>query len=174
MVTNIHYRDLNATVGEVGAILDSLSTAEDKLWPIERWPAIFIEKPIKIGSKGCHSIIKYEVECYDPGKLIRFKFLEPVGFVGTHEFSVESVTSGTTRLQHTVNMSLRGIAKIQWIVAIRWLHDALVEDALDKVESQFTEEEWKPRKLFFWTQLLKDIIRRKQLAKLEKTKKQGQ
>lgn len=37
-------------------------------------------------------------------------------------------------------MTTTGSASLKWAIAIRWLHDAYIEDAFDKVENQFIKD----------------------------------
>ena len=39
MIRNVHERTLAATPEEVGALIDSLASPGDRLWPAARWPA---------------------------------------------------------------------------------------------------------------------------------------
>ena len=54
-------------------------------------------------------------------------------------------------------MNTKAIATLTWAFAIRWLHDALIEDAFDKVENFFTgknnKTEWN-----IWVRFLREIL----------------
>lgn len=45
-VENIHERALNAPVEKVGELIDSLASANDLLWPVDRWPAMQFDRPL--------------------------------------------------------------------------------------------------------------------------------
>ncbi|HYH18869.1 MAG TPA: hypothetical protein VD995_09665 [Azospirillum sp.] len=92
------------------------------------------EKPLAVGAKGGHGPVRYTIQRYDPGRSIVFRFSAPTGFVGTHGFSVESADGGGVRLVHTLDMVAVGPARLSWPLVFRPLHDALLEDALDKAE----------------------------------------
>ncbi|MGH9943460.1 MAG: SRPBCC family protein [Pyrinomonadaceae bacterium] len=135
-VYNVHERLIQASVGAAGELLDNLASPDDRLWPSDRWPAIRFDRPLMLGAKGGHGPIRYFVEAYTPGRSIRFRFTAPRGFDGTHSFEVEEVRAGVVRLRHTLRMNVRGPARLSWPLAFRWLHDALIEDALDRAEAQ--------------------------------------
>jgi hypothetical protein len=91
-----------------------------------------LDKPLGLGATGGHGPIRYSVVAYEPGKKVTFEFISPRGFVGKHWFEVLGHGASGTMLRHTIEMSLVGSARLSWPVAIRPLHDALVEDALTK------------------------------------------
>ncbi len=93
-------------------------------------------KPLSIGAVGGHSSIRYSIKKYVPGEFIEFSFTAPKGFDGTHFFEVAAINSNDTELKHTILMRTHGSASFSWLLAIRPLHDALLEDALTKVESK--------------------------------------
>jgi hypothetical protein len=46
MIRNVHERTLVATPEEVGALIDSLASPGDRLWPAARWPAMRLDAPL--------------------------------------------------------------------------------------------------------------------------------
>jgi hypothetical protein len=137
VVVNTHERLIPARVDAVGNMIDTLGSADDRIWPRERWPALKLDRPLEVGATGGHGPIRYRVESYEPGRKVRFRFLSPEGFVGTHGFDVEDAGGGASKLRHTMEMKTFGMAVPNWFLVIRPLHDALLEDALDKVEGAF-------------------------------------
>ena len=87
-VLNIHERRLAAPAAAVGALLDSLASDADALWPRSAWPAMRFDRPLGVGAVGGHGPIPYAVEEYHPGRLVSFRFLGPRGFNGHHRFEV--------------------------------------------------------------------------------------
>ena len=73
--------------------------------------------------------IRYTINKYNPGELIQFEFTTPKGFYGIHQFEVVEVENDETELKHTIEMNVTGIGILIWTIIIRWLHDALMEDA---------------------------------------------
>ena len=139
IVVNIHERVIPASVDAVGRMIDTLGSSGDGVWPHDRWPAMKLDRPLQVGATGGHGPIRYRVETYEPGRKARFRFLSPEGFDGTHGFDVEDVLGGASKLRHTIEMKTAGIAVLNWFLVIRPLHDALMEDALDKVEGTFCD-----------------------------------
>lgn len=138
-VLNVHERTIPGSADAVGRMIDTLGSAGDTVWPLDRWPAMKLDRPLQVGAAGGHGPIRYRVESYDPGCRVRFRFLSPEGFVGTHGFDVEDAGEGTAKLRHVLEMRTAGLAVLKWSMIIRPLHDALLEDALDKVEGAFRE-----------------------------------
>ena len=137
VILNVHERLIPAASDAVGRMIDSLGSDGDVVWPHERWPALKLDRSLQVGAAGGHGPIRYRVESHDPGRRVRFRFLSPDGFIGTHGFDVEDAGEGASRLRHVIEMRTAGMAVLNWSVIIRPLHDALLEDALDKVEGAF-------------------------------------
>ena len=128
-----------AACPEVGQLIDTLGSKGDRLWPSEKWPPMRFDRSLQIGASGGHGPIRYTIDRYDPGQTIRFRFLSPRGFHGTHGFEVVSSEPGKCKLVHTLEMITSGMAILAWPVIYRPLHDALLEDLLDKAERNFSD-----------------------------------
>ncbi len=156
-VLNIHKRIIHQPKAKVLELLNTLASPNDLVWPKEQWPAMRLDAGLQEGSKGGHGPIGYSISQYIPGKLIVFQFSKPKGFDGIHQFEVIDLGDEQTELVHTIDIKASGIGILSWVLAIRWLHDALVEDAFDKVENYFSEEkkrtEWNS-----WVKLLRGIL----------------
>jgi len=146
-VTNVHQRLLHASPERVGALIDALSSPNDGLWP-HGWPRMKFERPLGVGASGGHGPIRYFVEAYEPGQSIRFRFTGPKGFDGWHGFEVLEATSAHCVLEHRIEMRTHGFGTLLWTLAIRWLHDAMVEDVLTQAEAALglpaIRRPWKP------------------------------
>lgn len=92
------------------------------------------DRPLQVGAVGGHGPIRYDVEEYSTGRLVQFRFTGPQGFHGSHRFEATTVPGGRSRLRHVLEMDTSGFARISWPLVFRPLHDALVEDALDRAE----------------------------------------
>jgi len=132
-VTNIHQRHIPRPPAEVGRLLDSLASERDELWPRALWPAMRFDRPLGIGADGGHGPVRYVVTEYEPGRRVRFRFKAPRGYNGWHELEVTGERDGTL-LRHTIEMNATGPALLTWPLAVRWLHDALLEDAFATAE----------------------------------------
>ncbi len=156
-VRNVHERKIKASSGEVGQLLDSLASATDRLWPHETWPPMKFDQPLEPGAKGGHGPIRYFVKSYEPGKNVYFEFTAPAGFNGGHGFEVEEIDSSCTVLRHILEMEAAGPARFAWPLVFRPLHDALLEDSLDKAERNLgftpTGATWS-----LWVRLLRWIL----------------
>lgn len=129
-VLNIHERELSAGPGEVGALIDALASANDRLWPSAAWPALRLDRPLGVGAAGGHGPISYVVEQYRPGQMVKFRFTGPRGFNGHHWLDLQARGEHGTLLRHTIDMRIAGAALLSWPLVVRPLHDALLEDAL--------------------------------------------
>ena len=138
-VLNIHKRTITKPKEKVSRLLETLATKTDEIWPIEHWPAIKFKDGLNIGSKGGHGPIKYTIEKYQPHDFIQFRFSKPVGFKGIHKFEILALEKNKTEIRHTIEMTTVGISTLIWIIVICPLHNALLEDALDKIENRFIE-----------------------------------
>ena len=157
-VLNIHQREIQQPKIIIGQLISTLSSKEDKVWPTEKWPAMRFKDGLKEGSKGGHGPIRYSVKKNIVGESIEFVFLKPTGFNGIHKFEVSEIEKNTTLVKHTIKMEVSGKAFFLWFLAIRSLHDALLEDAFDKIENHFTVEK-KKTNWSFWVKFLRKIFK---------------
>lgn len=135
-INNVHSRIFAAgTVDQVGALIDSLASPDDALWPDQHWPAMKLDRPLGVGAVGGHGPIRYRVVQYEPTRRVRFSFIKPTGFHGYHEFEARPVATGC-ELRHALVMDTTGSAVVGWPLMWRPLHDALIENALDKATAQ--------------------------------------
>ena len=58
---NVHERTIAAPAARVGALLDTLSSADDKFWPHENWPGVKFNLPLQLGATGGHGTGPYTV-----------------------------------------------------------------------------------------------------------------
>lgn len=91
------------------------------------------------------------------GRRVRFRFTAPRGFHGTHGLDVEPVGPSHTRLRHVLEMRTTGRARVSWPLVYRPLHDALLEDALDRAERAVGGAP-NPRPWSRWVRLLRWVL----------------
>ncbi|WP_298894903.1 hypothetical protein [uncultured Psychroserpens sp.] len=139
-VINIHKRKISQPKEKVSLLFKTLATSNDHIWPYRNWPAMRFKDGLKIGSNGGHGRIRYTIIEFEDGNFIKFKFRKPDGFYGTHELSINAVSENTSEIIHKIDMKTSLKASVLWVFMIRWLHDALIEDAFDNVENYFSEE----------------------------------
>ncbi|WP_400080135.1 hypothetical protein [Winogradskyella sp. R77965] len=156
---NIHKRTINQPKEQVSQLINTLATQNDLVWPYENWPAIRFKNGLHVGSKGGHGIVRYSIIEFKEGEHIKFQFSKPDGFNGIHEFKVTAINDQSTELRHEINAKLSFKATLLWVFVIRWLHDALIEDAFDKVENYFSTTK-KETKYNFWVKLLREAYKR--------------
>ena len=137
-VLNIHNRVISEPREKVGELLNALGTKNDVIWPNKQWPAIRLNNGVSVGSKGGHGIIGYSIIEFIENDRIVFQFNKPKGFHGTHSFTISSLDQGRTKIEHKIQMKIYGITILYWSLVIRWLHDALIEDAFDNYENYFS------------------------------------
>lgn len=156
-VLNIHTREINKPKGEILNLFATLSQKDDKMWPWEKWPPMKFKNGLTINSEGGHGPIRYIVVDYNPEEFVEFEFQKPNGFNGRHKFEIVTLSESKTEIKHTIKMKTAGSGTLAWIFAIRWLHDALLEDAFDKIENQLCNSQkksaWNP-----WVKLLRRLL----------------
>ncbi|MFF8269660.1 SRPBCC family protein [Streptomyces sp. NPDC016562] len=158
-VYNVHERLLPAKGSEVGALVDTLSQGEaDRLWP-HAWPPMEFDRGLTVGSAGGHGPVRYRVTAYVPGTWVRFTFSGPRGFHGFHEFAVLPVDEERTVLRHTLAMRTTGLSRLAWPLVWRPLHDALLEDGLDRAERATGGALARPARWNPYVRLLYTLIR---------------
>ena len=155
-VINLHKRKILAPATKIGEKLNTLATDNDMLLATDKWPRMKLDKALEIGSKGGHGPIKYFVKDYQAGKSVTFQF-DMTGFDGTHKFEILDLGDHQTELFHIIDMTTFGWATIKWALAIRWLHDAYIEDAFDKVENNFNSK-MKSSEWGFWVKFLRKVM----------------
>lgn len=148
MITNVHRRK----VGDgAGSLVDGLSGPDDPIWP-PAWPPLLLDRPLSVGAAGGHGPVGYTVEEYEPGRRVRFRFTAPRGFNGHHEF-----TADDRELTHRIVMRTTGLARLSWPLVFRPLHDALLEDALDRA-CEATGVPYKPARWSLYVRLLRALL----------------
>ncbi|WP_299113857.1 hypothetical protein [uncultured Winogradskyella sp.] len=136
-----------------------MTSKDDLVWPYENWPAIRFKDGLNIGSKGGHGRIRYTIVQFIEGEYIKFQFTKPKGFNGTHELRINTINDSCTEITHKINTKTTFKASLLWVFVIRWLHDALIEEAFDKVENHFTTQA-KVSKYNPWVRFLREAYKR--------------
>ena len=133
MVLNVHSRELPVPAAAVGPLLDRVGSRDDPLWPSPPWPPMVMSGPLAVGVAAGHGPIRYHVTRYEPGRLIEFTFTPDVGLRGMHTLSVEPAGADRCVVQHVLQGRLVGGMVLAWPLAVRWAHDAVVEQLMDRV-----------------------------------------
>jgi len=162
-VFNKHERRISVPVDNLGAVIDSLSGSDDRLWPWETWPPMKFDSPLAKGSSGGHGPIRYHVSEYVPGRRVVFQF-DGSGLVGgldgRHYFEIISRRNHAL-IRHVVDAESDFKMWAKWLLLVGPLHDALIEDAFDKVERSFSDSSLKIRRWSPWVKVLRSLLARK-------------
>jgi hypothetical protein len=160
-ILNVHERRFTADPSAVGALLDTLSSADDRLWPGAQWWPMLLDRPLGPGAHGGHGPVRYRVTEYAPGRLLRFAMGEEPGRgvagLDGHEFEVLPAPGGAV-LRHR----LWGPFVLQewpvWSFVVRPAHDALLEDLLDNAERELTGGVARPARWSLWVRLVRRMM----------------
>lgn len=160
-IRNVHQRQLEPNPKN-NQLIDQLASSQDILWAHERWMPMHFDRPLQVGARGGHGSIGYDITEYTQGQQIRFRFTAPKGFEGWHELTLKNNV-----MRHEINMVGHGKAIAIWFL-IRPIHDALVEDSLDKAQSWASGQLLKPRAWSLWVHGLRWLMskRAKRLARV--------
>ncbi len=156
-ILNIHSRIIAQPKNELEILFSSLSSKNDKIWPKNHWPRLKFKDGLKVGAKGGHGPIRYTIEIFNPEEKIQFRFDKPQGFNGVHRFEIIELDSQNSFLKHSIDMKSNLRATLIWYIAIKWLHDALIEDLLDRVENHYNNSK-KRTKWSLWVKFLRKIL----------------
>lgn len=160
-IINIHRRIINQPKDKLVELFKTLSSENDRVLATDKWSPMILDNGLNVGSTGGHGPIGYFVQQYNPTfAFIEFKFTKPKGFNGIHKFEIGQLEKNITEIKHTIDMNVSGKALFIWIIAIRWLHDAYIEDAFDKIENQFTSTK-KRSDWSRWVKLLRKLFKPK-------------
>jgi hypothetical protein len=135
---NVQHRAIGAPPDKVGALFGTLASVDDRLWPAGEWPAMHLDAGVTPGSRGGHGPIHYGVTAFDPGRRVRFDFEPGKGFDGYHELSVAEDGPDRCILTHVIVAKTSGRMLLLWPLAVRWLHEALIEELFDNAERATT------------------------------------
>jgi hypothetical protein len=148
-ILDVHQRYLPTGAEQAGALLDGLAGPGDRLWPADRWPPLRLDRPLAVGATGGHGPIPYHVQEYLPGRRVVFRFSPRFGVQGTHRLEVRH-RQGLVELCHVLEGHSHGRMVLAWPLVWQPLHDALVDDLLDRAELVLTgavarPARWSPR-----------------------------
>jgi hypothetical protein len=141
-VVNIHRRDIASPADRVGRLVDGLASDEDRLWPRDTWPAMRFDRPgLTVGATGGHGPIGYRVAFHEPSRSVTFEFTNrPAGLAGRHQYLVQPTGADRCTLWHITEVDATGLLRLTWAPIWAPLHDALVEDSLDRAQATETDD----------------------------------
>lgn len=157
MVINIHERIYEAPASEVAALVATLASENDRLWPYEHWPPIRFDQGLVLGTNGGHGPVRYWIKSIDPTSGVTFRFTGPSGFDGEHAFTVTRISDTSAKLQHKLFLRPHGWARLTWPLFFRPMHDALLEEAFDKAARELGSPPKSPYRRSLWVRLLRGL-----------------
>lgn len=132
MIRNVHEREYPVPAERLWRLVDRVAEPDSPLWPVRHWPPVVLDRPLGVGATGGHGPIRYHCTAYEPGRRVEFAFDIPI-LRGTHTFDVlDTAEAGTAVLRHTLAGRPAGQGHLLWPLVFRWLHDACLEDLLDR------------------------------------------
>jgi hypothetical protein len=154
-IRNVHLREIQAPAAVVGEILDSVGSADDRLWATDIWVAepVRFDRPLSVGAEGGHGSIRYAVVEYEPRRRIVFRFSPDGGLSGTHGFELEPLGQDRCRLTHFLDAETSRWMRPLVPVLIGW-HDAMVETAFDRAELEATGSLVRPTHIPRWLRIM--------------------
>jgi hypothetical protein len=155
VVRNVHERRIPVPPERLGPLLDRLGGPDDELWPSPQWAAMVLDGPVAVGAAGGHGPIRYRVTAHEPGRRVEFTADPGVGVVGTHSFRVEPDGGSGSILRHVIDGRLTGSMVLAWPLVVRWIHDAVLEDLLDRAETAVGTGPARPARWSPWVRLLR-------------------
>jgi hypothetical protein len=153
-IHNIHAREIAAPVEVVGEILDTLGSADDRVWASDIWVAepVVFDRPLAVGAAGGHGSIRYSVLEYQRGRRVVFRFSPGGELSGTHGFELEPLGPGRTHIAHFLDAQISPWMRPLVPILIGW-HDAMVETALDRVELEATGSHQRRTRIPRWLRI---------------------
>ena len=153
-IRNEHTREVPVSASDMDARLSTLGLPEDAVWPTEVWFPMRLKAPVEAGGSGGHGPVRYHASHRAPGE-VTFAFDSILGstrWEGSHSFSVQAAPRGC-RLTHLVELRVPLWQGIQWYVLVGPLHDAVLEDLLDKAATGTPGRRWSP-----WIRALRRVF----------------
>ncbi len=141
-VRNVHQREIRCSMQQAREIVDTYGSSRDRMYPFERWPRMRLEGPDgppAVGRIGNRGAARFVMTLYESGDVIRYawKFIKPEGFDGSHHGEVLDIGGGCLQIRSVIEMNTRGLkGTLLWLLVMRPLHDAVVEDSFDKIERE--------------------------------------
>lgn len=158
MIRNVHEREFPVSAEVAGALLDTAGGPRDALWPAPAWVPMVLDTPLRVGSAGGHGPIRYRVTGYRPGRMLESTLEPGMGLNGRHTFTVEPLGPAACRIRHEIRGSVSGTGRVLWPLVVRPVHDAVLEDLLDRAELMLGVGPAPVRRWSPWVRLLRRFV----------------
>ncbi|WP_129664573.1 DUF2867 domain-containing protein [Phytoactinopolyspora endophytica] len=155
---NVHERTIDAPAEKVASLLEHIGQTGDRLWPSPAWMPMRLDGPVQVGADGGHGPVLYWVSEYEPGHRVRFAFHPKCGIEGYHELVIEPAGSDRCVIRHVLDAQLLGVMRVVGPLAVRWVHDAVIEDLLDNAERSATGTVAHPARWSPWVKVLRRFL----------------
>lgn len=155
MVRNVHERMVAAPIERVGPLLDRLGGSRDVLWPTPAWQPMVLDGPVAVGAAGGHGSIRYQITAHEPGRKVEAAFVPGQGIDGWLAFTAEPVGSERTLLRVVAQARFSGAMVVAWPLAVRWAHDAVLEELFDNAQRVVGDEPERPVRRSPWVRLMR-------------------
>lgn len=138
-IINVHEREIAAPASLLGEILETLGSADDRLWATDIWVAepVVLDRRLAVGSRGGHGSIRYSVRSHEPGRRVVFEFTPGGALSGVHGFELTEIGEDRTRITHFLDAETAAWMRPIVPILVGW-HDAMVETAFDRAEREST------------------------------------
>ena len=156
MIRNVHERVVAMSPTQAWELVERVAEPDGVLWPVDNWPPMRMDRPFAVGATGGHGPIRYSIAAIEPGERVVFRFDPSLGIDGTHTFFVLAGTRpGTCVLRHEIVGKAGPLMAVQWALVIRWLHDALLEELLDRASAAAGQPPAHPARWTPWVRFLR-------------------
>ncbi|TDP97204.1 SRPBCC family protein [Labedaea rhizosphaerae] len=159
MIRNVHERVVGMSPARAWELAERVAEPDGVLWPVDHWPPMRMDRPLSVGATGGHGPIRYHCTAIEPGERVTFTFDRSLGVDGTHTLLVLPGTRPDTcvvRHELVGKPSLR--MAVRWALVVRWLHDALIEELLDRAETAAGQPPAHPVRWSPWVRLIRRIM----------------
>lgn len=156
-IRDFHERMLGCSREAAGRLIDGLGSEQDALWPRSAWPAMRFDRPLQVGAVGGHGPIHYRVAAYEPGLRVVFEFVPPTGLRGWHGFELAERGQEQVALRHLMDARPTGWMRLAWPIAIRWMHEAVIADALHGAAAAVGDDAGPRPRWSLWTRILRSV-----------------
>jgi hypothetical protein len=161
VIRNVHERVVAMSPAQAWSLVERVAEPDGVLWPVDHWPPMRFDRPLAVGAIGGHGPIRYSCSAISPGSSVSFAFDPSLGVAGTHTLIVSpGPRAGICVLRHElVGRPGVGMA-VRWALVTRWLHDALIEELLDRAEIAAGHPPARPVRWSPWVRLIRKVMAR--------------
>lgn len=159
MIRNVHSRIVATDPDRFAETIERVSDPRAGLWSAERWPPLILDDGLEPGSAGGHGPVRYHVIAHQPGRRVEFRF-DSLGLDGTHALEVlPGRVAEATLLRHVLLADThRLVDRLRWILILRPLHDAMLEDILDRFGTAVGHPPRRPARWSPYVRLLRRLL----------------